>query len=461
MLTENELRQVLDKAVSTGGDFAELYWEDKEEHNIDFSGGKPGRVTAVRTVGAGIHLMAGTKSVYVCTNDLTLPALMRAAGQAAALLGASDGQAANRPFTRQSVPTPNPVRVAPGSVDTARKIALLREVDGSVAGVSGLRAMNVGYFDTDQHVTILNTDGLYTEDRRAASRLRMSATMEGPDGKLLSRWGDFTKPQGFEAFDDLGAAETFAKDFLDRLALSLKAEPIRSCTVPVVLEAGACGTLWHECCGHPLEAVAIASGASEFCGLLGQKVASDKVTLVDDGSIPGLYGSEAVDDEGHPTQKNILIENGVLKGYLCDRLNGRRLGLPSTGSGRRQDYTYAPLSRMTNTYLAAGTDDEEEMIRDIDRGLFVTGVGGGSGGREFSIEVTEGWWIENGKLVHPVSGLTLNGKGPDVIKRVDRVGSKMAYDYGGFCGAGSGLIPTTAFQPRMRITEMAIGGTAE
>ena len=185
------------------------------------------------------------------------------------------------------------------------------------------------------------------------------------------------------------------------------------------------------------------------------------MTLVDDGSIPGLYGSEAVDDEGHPTQKNILIENGVLKGYLCDRLNGRRLGLPSTGSGRRQDYTYAPLSRMTNTYLAAGTDDEEEMIRDIDRGLFVTGVGGGSGGREFSIEVTEGWWIENGRLIHPVSGLTLNGKGPDVIKRVDRVGSKMAYDYGGFCGAGSGLIPTTAFQPRMRITEMAIGGTAE
>ncbi len=321
--------------------------------------------------------------------------------------------------------------------------------------------MNVGYFDTDQHVTILNTDGLYTEDRRTASRLRMSATMEGPDGRLLSRWSDFTKPQGFEAFDDLGAAETFAKNFLDRLALSLKAEPIRSCTVPVVLEAGACGTLWHECCGHPLEAVAIASGSSEFCGLLGQKVASDKVTLVDDGSIPGLYGSEAVDDEGHPTQKNILIENGVLKGYLCDRLNGRRLGLPSTGSGRRQDYTYAPLSRMTNTYLAAGTDDEEEMIRDIDRGLFVTGVGGGSGGREFSIEVTEGWWIENGRLIHPVSGLTLNGKGPDVIKRVDRVGSKMAYDYGGFCGAGSGLIPTTAFQPRMRITEMAIGGTAE
>lgn len=461
MLTENELRQVLDRAVSTGGDFAEIYWEDKEEHNIDFSGGKAGRVTAVRTVGAGIHLLSGMNSVYVCTNDLTFPALMRAAGQAAALLGQAAGRAADRPFVRQDLLTPNPVRVAPGSVGTARKIALLRDVDRSVAGVSGLRAMGVSYFDTDQHVTIVNTDGLYTEDRRVASRLRMSATMEGPDGQLLSRWGDFTKPQGFEAFDDMGAAEAFAKDFLDRMAVSLKAEPVRSCTVPVVLEAGPCGTLWHECCGHPLEAVAIAGGASEFCGLLGQKVASDKVTLIDDGSIPGLYGSEAVDDEGHPTQKNILIENGVLKGYLCDRLNGRRLGLPSTGSGRRQDYTYAPLSRMTNTYLAAGTDDEEEMIRDIDRGLFVTGVGGGSGGREFSIEVTEGWWIENGRLVHPVSGLTLNGKGPDVIKRVDRVGSKMAYDYGGFCGAGSGLIPVTSFQPRMRITEMAIGGTAE
>lgn len=461
MLTESELRQVLDAAVSTGGDFAELYWEDKEEHNIEFSSGKVGRVTAVRTVGAGIHLLCGNRSVYVCTNDLRYSALMEMAHKAASLLGAGEGNRQAAPFTHREVSTPNPVEIAPGTVDTGRKIALLKDVDRVIAGTGGLRRLGIGYFDTDQRVTIINTDGLYTGDRRVATRLRMSATMEGEGGKVLSRWGDFTHPQGFEAFRDMGPVEDFAKNFLNRMATSLKAEPIRSCTVPVVLDAGSCGTLWHECCGHPLEACAIAAGSSEFCGLLGEKVASDKVTLVDDGTIPGLYGSEAIDDEGHPTQKNILIENGVLKGYLCDRLNGRRLGMPSTGSGRRQDYTYAPISRMTNTYLAAGTDDDEEMIRDIDRGLFITGVGGGSGGREFSIEVTEGWWIENGRLVHPVSGLTLNGKGPEVIKLVDRVGSRMAYDYGGFCGASSGLIPVTSFQPRMRVKAMAIGGTAE
>lgn len=461
MLSQEEIRLVLSEAVRTGGDFAELFWEDKEEHDIDYSGGKVGRATTVRTVGVGIYLLRGEKSVYVCTNDLRLPSLLEQARRAAELLDSGTGSLQIPSFVSRQIASPNPVEISPADVDNARKIELLRNTSGGMSGYTGLRSMDIGYSDKDQRVMIANTEGLFTQDRRTSCRLRLKATMEGKDGRILSRWDDYVCPSGFEAFRDTDATTAFAKNFLERMATSLKAEPIRSCTVPVVLDAGSCGTFWHECCGHPLESIAIASGSSEFCGQLGKKVASDKVTLLDDGTIPGMYGSEAVDDEGTPTRRNVLIENGVLKGYLCDRMGGRRLGMQSTGNGRKQDYTYAPTSRMTNTFLAPGTDDEEEMIRDIDRGLFVTGCGGGSGGREFSIEITEGWWIENGRLVHPVSGLTLNGRGMEVIKLVDRVGSRLAPDFGGFCGASSGLVPTTAFQPRIRVSAMAIGGTAE
>ena len=462
MLSQQEIRQVLSEAVRSGGDFAELFWEDKEEHDIDYTGGKVGRATTVRTVGVGIYLLRGDKSVYVCTNDLRLSSLLEQARRAAQLLDSgAAGSLVIPPFVQQQIVSPNPVEISPAEVENARKIQLLRDTSAGLSGYSGLRSLDIGYSDKDQRVMIANTEGLFTTDRRTACRLRLRATMEGKDGRLLSRWDDYVRPVGFEAFRDTGATVDFAKDFLGRMATSLKAEPIRSCTVPVVLEAGSCGTFWHECCGHPLESIAIASGSSEFCGQLGKKVASDKVTLLDDGTIPGMYGSEAVDDEGTPTRRNVLIENGVLKGYLCDRMGGRRLGMQSTGNGRKQDYTYAPTSRMTNTFLAPGTDDEEEMIRDIDQGLFVTGCGGGCGGREFSIEITEGWWIENGKLVHPVIGLTLNGRGMEVIKLVDRVGSKLEPDFGGFCGASSGLVPTTSFQPRMRVSAMAVGGTAE
>lgn len=228
--------------------------------------------------------------------------------------------------------------------------------------------------------------------------------------------------------------------------------------MPVVMEAG-CGTLWHEACGHMLESAAIYDQTSPFAGRIGEKIASDKITLIDDGSIPGLYGSTAIDDEGHPTQKNVLIEKGVLKGYLTDRLGARRLGLPRSGSGRRQSYTFAPASRMNNTYLDAGQDDEEEMIRTVDHGLYVKRLGGGNSGRSFSIAVAEGYLIEKGEITQRVKGLTLTGSGEEIMRSIDRVGRVNQYEESGsYCGASSGLVPVTAFQPRIRIAQMNVGG---
>jgi TldD protein len=224
-----------------------------------------------------------------------------------------------------------------------------------------------------------------------------------------------------------------------------------------VLAAGDCGTLWHESCGHSLEAVAIAAGSSAFAGKIGEKVASEKVTLIDDGTLTGQYGSGAIDDEGHVRQRNVLIENGILKGYLCDRYHGKLIGMESTGSGRRQNYTYAPAARMTNTLLAEGTDEEEEMIRSVDNGLYVQSIGGGYGGSQFSLAVQEGFWIKNGKIDRQVKNLMLTGNGIDVIKRIDRVGRHLQLESGAFCGAVSGLVPTTTPQPMCRISAMSVG----
>ena len=408
--------------------------------------------------GAGIYVLSGTKSIYVYTNNLTISGLLDAAKKAAELLDAGRKAGYHQlVFSMQPTKNPNSVIQYPGTVPHEDKIKVIRETDMAARSAGhSIRQLNVDYFDTDQRILVVNSDGLYAKDRRVTSRLRLQATVE--DGQNSHyEWGDFPRPHGFEVFKEKDDYTTFAQQFIRDIAKSMNAASAPPSVVPVVLEAGSCGTLWHEACGHPLEAGAIAGNNSDFVGKLGEKVASSKVTVIDDGSIPGMYGSAGIDDEGHPTQKNILIENGVLKGYLCDRLGGRKLNLASTGSGRRQGYMYAPASRMSNTYLAPGTDNEDEMISSIDEGLFVKRLGGGNSGREFSVAVSEGYWIKNGEIDRRVKGLMLNAKGIDLIKLVDRVGSKLQSDDGGFCGSASGLVTTTSFQPRIRISSMTVG----
>jgi TldD protein len=336
----------------------------------------------------------------------------------------------------------------------------LLEEAGKAARSCGVNVPRLAadWFDTDQIVTIANTEGLLTGERRVTSRIRLQITVEA-GGKSHFNWEDFTRPTGFESFHDMGEIAEFAKGAVTSTRNALLADTARPCVAPVVLEAGSCGTLWHECCGHTLEASAIAAGASAFVGKLGMKVASGKVTLVDDGTIPGLYGTSAIDDEGRLRQRNVLIENGILKSYLCDRYHGRLIGQESNSCGRRQNYAYAPTSRMSNTFLMAGTDDDDEMVRSVPYGLYVKRIGGGSGGMQFSLEVKEGYIIKNGQIDRQVSGLMLTGNGIDAMGRIDRVGSNLVHEKnGGFCGAASGLVPTTTSQPRVRISEMAIGG---
>jgi TldD protein len=230
--------------------------------------------------------------------------------------------------------------------------------------------------------------------------------------------------------------------------------------MPVVLNGGFGGVIFHEACGHSLEATSVAKGNSVFAGKLGEKIASDVVTAIDDGTIPGEWGSINIDDEGFPGRKNILIENGILKGYMVDRLNGRRMGHEPTGNSRRQSYKYAPTSRMTNTYIASGRATLEEIIASLPNGLFARKMGGGSVNPvtgEFNFAVSEGYLIKNGKIDTPVRGATLIGKGSDVLLRIDMVGDTVELGQG-VCGSASGGVPVNVGQPVIRVSEMTVGG---
>lgn len=230
--------------------------------------------------------------------------------------------------------------------------------------------------------------------------------------------------------------------------------------MPVVIAGGFGGVIFHEACGHSLEATSVAPGMSEFAGKLGHQIASPCVTAIDDGTMPNEWGSENIDDEGTPTTRLTLIENGVLKNYMVDRLNGLKMGMAPTGSGRRQDYTYAPTSRMRNTFIAAGQDDEEEMIRTMGDGLFAKTMGGGSvnpATGEFNFSVREGYLVRDGKIVSPVRGASLIGRGSEILMRIDRVGREMTMEQG-VCGSLSGSVPTNVGQPTIRVSKLTVGG---
>lgn len=339
-LTKSELEQILQRAKSTGADFSELYFEDRSDTIIKNKNRQVQGITSLHIHGVGIYLLKGTASVYVYTNDTSFGSLMELACTAASLIpfAGMNKEQESIVFSHQKTVQPNPIVIHPGTVSAKEKIRIVKEMEAASYGAGPkVHGMSVEYYDNVQNVLIANSEGLYTEDRRVFSRVRLTGAVSW-NGKSCFEFNDFARPQGFEAFRESDYVG-FARNNILQMEQRLKGKPVKSCMVPVIFEAGDCGTFWHESCGHNLESTVASSGI--FAGKIGQKIASSKVTLVDDGAMPGLYGSEAMDDEGHPTQKNVLIEDGIMKGYLCDRRGGRILGCGSTGSGRRQSYTFS------------------------------------------------------------------------------------------------------------------------
>ena len=315
------------------------------------------------------------------------------------------------------------------------------------------------YIDGDQHVCIANSEGLYIADRRVYTRLTISAVASSGTENQTGFEGPGAM-RGIELFRDFVDPAAAGREAGERAVRMLHAPVCPPGVMPVVMAGGFGGVVFHEACGHSLEATSVGTGQSEFCGKIGQKIAADCVTAVDDGTIPNAWGSENIDDEGLPTTRLVLIEKGVLRNYMIDRLGSRRMGSAPTGSGRRQGYAFAATSRMRNTYIAAGTDDEDEMIATAGEGLYAAKMGGGSVNPvtgEFNFAVDEGFLIKNGKIDTPVRGASLIGRGSEVLLKIDRVGRTVTCGQG-MCGSLSGSVPTNVGQPSIRISSLTVGG---
>ena len=459
MILKSVAEQALHEALRTGGDFAELFCEDRRSGAMGLVDGHVENASTVRRHGAGIRVYNGLNSVYVHTNDTSLSGLLSAARKAADAVSGSAAVGDVRLVP--SIPAnAHPIRALTMDVAGSRKAKLLRDMDLAARAVSPEIAQvraNLIYWDSD--VLIANSEGLFTGDRRVYTRMACSAVAEG-GGESQSGSASPGAMMGFELFEGRVDVAEQARIAANRAVTMLHAEPGPAGVMPVVIDGGFGGVIFHEACGHSLEAQAVAFGNSEFAGKLGQRIVSPVVTAVDDGTLPGEWGSLNIDDEGLPTTRLVLIEDGILKNYMIDRLNARRMNMPPTGSGRRQDYTYAPVSRMRNTYIAAGQDDEAEIIATCPDGLYARSMGGGSVNPvtgEFNFAVDEGYLIRGGKIDRPVRGASLIGRGGEILMKIDRVGRNLRLAQG-MCGASSGSVPVDVGQPMIRVTDITVGG---
>ncbi len=457
MIDQHMANLVLERALDKGADFCEIFCEDKDELTISRENGQCKGTAQVHLFGAGIYLLQGTSRVYVYTSDLSEQGLMRLLDRGLGFMQTGTSRRLQS-FYEKPITDPVYIREYPGEVATARKAAILKNTDQAVAAAAKAEVQaEYTYFDTDQRIIVAASDGTWAQDRRVTSRVRGRFGIS-LNGESTGAWTDFTRPQGFECFQDGRHIQTFCQ-FVRELEESLTAKPGPRGLLPVVFEGGgAVGTFFHEACGHQLETTNMQTKDAYFYRMLGKRVASECVTLIDDGTLPGQYGSSKYDDEGMPRQRNVLIENGILKSALVDRLGSLQFGLPRTGSGRRQNYTFAPAARMSNTYLAPGTDDPDTMIRDIPLGILATNIGGGTGGEEFTLVCPRAFLIKDGKIDRLLKGTMLIGRGDETMLKIDRVSSRLEWEEGGgFCGAASGLCNTTTSGARMRVTEMIVG----
>jgi TldD protein len=316
----------------------------------------------------------------------------------------------------------------------------------------------MSYLDSVQDVCIINSEGLWASDRRVRTRAAISAVASNESEKQTGYFGPGAM-MGYEFYDSVNLDE-LAVEAARSADTMLKAKPCPSGKMDVIMDNGFGGVIFHEACGHGLEITAVSKNASVFAGKLGQKIASDKVTALDDGTISGQWGSINIDDEGMPAQRKVLIENGVLKCYMSDRFNGARANYGANGSSRRQSYRFMPVARMTNTYIAAGNDKPEDIIANTEYGLYAKYMGGGSvnpASGEFNFAVNEAYIVRNGKICEPVRGATLIGKGASVLHDIDMVGDNLRLAEG-MCGAASGSVPVCVGQPMIRVKNMTVGG---
>jgi len=458
MIDSSLIKKVLNRALSNGADFAEIFVENTSNSFIHFNDNKIKQNIFGFDFGAGIRVFYGLTAIYAYTNDVSEKSLLETAD---AVSKAAKGNSAltTLNLTKLKYENIHKFRIPNETVPKEKKIDFIKAInEASRSYHHDISQVDVSLNEKNQKVLIANSEGLRAEDERNYTRLMVSSIASSGNEKQTGSVGPGALA-GYEFIESLNPAE-LGKETARIAVTMLNADYAPSGKFPVVIDNGFGGVIFHEACGHALETTSVAKGASVFAGKMGQQIANKCVTAIDDGTIPNKWGSENIDDEGLPTRKTVLIKDGILNSYMIDKLGGMKINMKPTGSGRRQSYKFAPTSRMRNTYIAAGEYKLEDLLKSIKNGIYAKKMGGGSvlpGTGNFNFAVSEGYMIRNGKIAEPVRGATLIGNGAEALLKISMVADNLALAEG-MCGSVSGSIPTTVGQPAIKIDEIIVGG---
>lgn len=459
MLDNKVLSRVLGEALKRGGDFAEVYVEEKLLTSIICEDNKIEKVNSGREAGAGVRVVTKGNTAYAYTNDLSEEALLKIAETVA---HAAEGEAREVKIELKPLRSDMqlPFLKMPDQFPFEEKVQRVLTANQAARSVGEeIKQVTVSLADVQKKFQIANSRGELVEDELVRTRFVVNA-VAARDGVIQTGFDAVGGVIGWELLDDTNI-EDMARKAAERAVMMLDAKPCPAGRMAVVMSQEAGGTMVHEACGHGLEADLVQKGLSVYGGKIGQQVASPLVTVIDDSTLPKKYGTLRFDDEATPGQRNVLIENGVLKGYMYDRITAEKDGVPPTGNGRRESYQHKPIPRMTNTFIAPGKDDPAAIIRDTEHGLLVKKMGGGqvnTTNGDFVFEVQEAYIIENGEIKYPVRGATLSGNGPEALNNIDRVGNDLGFGIG-TCGKDGQGAPVSDAQPTIRIKSLTVGGT--
>ncbi len=460
MFPAEEIPKILQRALSRGGEFAELYVEEGEHTSVVLEDNKIEKVISGLTKGAGLRVLVGHRTIYAHTSDLSVPAVIELARIVRHAAGEADGADHGAlALTPKSSPLNMTIKIDPASLETGAKVKLLKAADGAARSVDPrVRQVSAVYGDSCKRVLIANSAGELAEDKRVSVIGRVQVVAR--EGQVIQTGLEILGGAvGFELFETESLEEA-AKRASRRAVLMLTAAPAPGGRMPVVLSSQAGGTMIHEAVGHGLEGDLAQQGLSVYTGRIGDRIASDAVTVVDDSTMPNKRGTFRFDDEGTESQRTVLVDRGILKTYLYDRLTAMKDGVVSSGNGRRESYRRRPIPRMTNTLILPGEEDADAILRSTPSGLYVVRMGGGQVNTingDFVFEVSEGYRIENGGIGEPLRGATLTGNGPEVLMQIDRVGSDLGFAIG-TCGKDGQGAPVSDAQPTIRIPEITVGG---
>jgi TldD protein len=461
-LSERLMERCLGEALSAGGDYADLYFEAVTSTSLGIDEGLIKTASQGISVGCGIRVVSGERTGFAFTDDLSSERLLKAA-RIAALIASGPARELASGFRHVETPSLYPVAGLSADGEIEAKLALIRRADRAARDFDPrITQVRAGINDELRRILIAASDGTFASDTQPLARLNVMVIAKDALNTARGSSGGGGRVT-LDFFEGAKSPEHFAREAARTALLQLGAAEAPAGEMEVVLGPGWPGVLLHEAVGHGLEADFNRKKTSAFSGLIGQQVASPKVTVVDNGTMPNRRGSLNMDDEGVPTQETVLIENGILKTFLSDKLNARLMGTASTGSGRRESYHHVPMPRMTNTYMLNGDDMPEDIIKSVKRGLYAVNFGGGSvdiTNGKFVFSASEAYLIEDGRVTRPVKGATLIGNGPEALKYVSMVGNDLALDEGiGTCGKAGQSVPVGVGMPTIKLDRMTVGGT--